>query len=442
MEGRLVLKDCSLFRSDGRVRTGMALVVAGDSIAKIAPDAEVPVLPGDWAVACKGRLVSPGFTDSHTRLVNGQLASRRADVLLGNQDARLDRDLQLTRGITPSEIEALTAFALARGVRRGVTSVVEHLLAPGCVLDGLGAQARAAERLGLRLLNSHASSSDLEGLPGPAQVEANALHAKTYKAHPHVRGQLGFHSSNQADDELLRAAGHAKEELGVGVHFRLAETDEGLAATWSRYGVREVNRYETFGLLGASSIAAHGKAIGRTEAQRLARTRTMLSLCLRASSTDSMGGASTGVEAALAEHCLVGLGTDGTGALLADVDVAHAVLLTLTRAGRTSDPDAHLAAFFLGGPAELSMMIFGRPSGVVERGALADLLVFDFVPADSADDLPHLFMQLSQAPVAWAMVNGRVVVREGTLLGGDYGELAREAAKATGSVWKRAGLAA
>ncbi len=441
MEGRLVLKACSLFRSDGRVRTGMAVVIEGDAIARIAPDAEVPVLPGDWAVSCKGRLVSPGFTDAHTRLVNGQLGSRRADALLASHEQRLERELQVAEGLTPAEIEALTAYALARGARHGITTFVEHLLAPGCVEAGLGAQSRTAERLGLRLLNSHASCSGLPAHPGPAQVEGNAAHARRMKDHASLRGLLGFHSSNQADDELLRVAGRAKEELGVGVHFRLAESDDGLATTWSRHGVREVNRFEAFGLLGASSIAANGKAIGRTEAQRLARTRTMLSLCLRASATDSMGSPATGLEAALAEHCLVGLGTDGTGTLFSDVDVAHSLLLTLTRAGRTSDPDAHLGAFFLGGPAELSMMIFGRPSGVVERGGLADLLVLDFVPPESSDDLPHLLMQLSQSPVAWAMVNGRVVVREGTLLGADYGALAFEAAKAADSVWKRAGLA-
>ena len=55
MEGRLLLKNCAVFRADGRVRTGMALVVQDGLIRRVAPDAEVPVLPGDWEVACRGR---------------------------------------------------------------------------------------------------------------------------------------------------------------------------------------------------------------------------------------------------------------------------------------------------------------------------------------------------------------------------------------------------
>ena len=59
MEGRLVLKDCSIFHPDGRIRYGMAVVIDGAAITRVAPDAEVPVLPGDWEVACGGRLVTP-----------------------------------------------------------------------------------------------------------------------------------------------------------------------------------------------------------------------------------------------------------------------------------------------------------------------------------------------------------------------------------------------
>ena len=82
MEGRLLLKNCAVFRADGRVRTGMALVVEGGLIRRVAPDADVPVLPGDWEVACRGRLVAPGLVDCHTHLVGGQLLPPTGNFLL------------------------------------------------------------------------------------------------------------------------------------------------------------------------------------------------------------------------------------------------------------------------------------------------------------------------------------------------------------------------
>jgi 5-methylthioadenosine/S-adenosylhomocysteine deaminase len=85
--------------------------------------------------------------------------------------------------------------------------------------------------------------------------------------------------------------------------------------------------------------------------------------------------------------------------------------------------------------------VFSRPSGSVETGALADLAVCDTVPAveDEQSQGLHLLMQVAAAPVAWTLVNGKVVVREGQLIGADALELAREAARAQTAIWRRAG---
>jgi hypothetical protein len=53
---------------------------------------------------------------------------------------------------------------------------------------------------------------------------------------------------------------------------------------------------------------------------------------------------------------------------------------------------------------------------------------------------PHLLGQVLRSPVAWTVVNGRVVVREGQLLGSDYVEVSRAATEALHRVWTRARL--
>lgn len=62
MEGRLLLKNCSILRADGRLRSGMAVAIQGETISEVLPDAEVPVLPGDWEVDCRRRLVAPAWS--------------------------------------------------------------------------------------------------------------------------------------------------------------------------------------------------------------------------------------------------------------------------------------------------------------------------------------------------------------------------------------------
>ncbi len=442
MEGRLLLKGSSLYRADGRVRSGMSVLIEGRTITRIAPDAELPALPGDWEVRCDGRLVTPGLSDCSTRLVSGQLSPWGGEHLLKGSAARFEAERAADVLVTPAEVEALTAFALARGLRLGTTLFVEHLRAPRAVEEALSAQGRTAERLGARLINSHASTSVDEGAPGPAQVEANARYAEARRGHPLVRGALGVYASFCADDELLRRAGRLKEELSVGAHFRMAENDDDLALTWARHNARVVTRFEAFGLLGGGSVGAYARAIDRTEAARLAKSRTLIALGPRNAQTTE-GGTVLGMEAVLVSQNLVGLGTGGVCSLWDEISAAFAAVMALSRAGRMLDPDNLLAAFVSGGPSELCSMTFGVPSGTVEVGSLADLVVFDLVPPQEAGDArPHLMLQLGFSPVAWTIVDGRVVVREGQLLGADFVQLARDAARAVEAVWARLGTPA
>ncbi len=429
MEGRLLLKDCSLFRADGRVRAGMSVLIEGRTITAVAPDDQCPVLPGDWEVRCGGRLVAPGLVDCFARLVTGQLTPWSGDLLLRPFSERLEVERSLGSKLTVAAIEALTAFAIACGLRQGVTMFVENLHAPLLVEEGLGVQARVARQLGARLVNAHLSTS-ADSVPGPAQVEHNARYAKSLSGDPLVRGAIGVRASCVADDDLLRAAGRAKEELGLGAQFGLAETDDDLAITWARHNSRVVTRFERFGLLGGACVGSHARAIDRAEAARLAKSRTLIALSPRVAQTVE-GGSAMGMEAVLVSQNLVGLGTCGCGTLWEELAASFSGVMALSRAGRMLDPDHMMSQFLVGGPAELNTMHFGLPCGSVDAGALADLVVFDYVPArERANFTAHLLMQLSKAPVAWTIVDGRVLVREGQLVGADFNELAREAARA------------
>ncbi len=441
MQGRLVLRNCSLSRADGRVQRDLSVVVQNRKIATVGPDVEVSVLPGDWEVRCAGRLVLPGLIDCHTRLVNAALTPWTGAFLMKTYQDRTLHEWRVAESLTAGEVEAIAAYSMARGLKQGVTMFVEHLTAPSDVEGALHAEASAATHLGARLVNSHAtqsvSSEDPATVAGAAQVESNARYAEHYRNHHLVRASIGFHSSGAVDDDVLRAAGSAKERLAIGAHFRLAENGDDLAATWRRSNSRVVSRIDRFGLLGGGSIGARALAIDRSEAARLADSRTLVALSPR-SGLVVEGGSAFGSEGALIDQNLVGLGSSGRGSLAEEFAAGFADLMSLSRAGRLIDPDGLLAAFLVSGPAELCTMIFGDRSGSIEPGALADLLVLDFIPPCVGDEyLPPPYARLGQMPVAWTIVDGRVVVREGALVGANMTELCREAALATESVWKR-----
>ncbi|MFL5319477.1 MAG: amidohydrolase family protein [Myxococcaceae bacterium] len=440
MEGRLLLKNCSVFRSDGRIKDRMAVLVEGGRITRVVDDSELPVLPGDWEVACNGRLVIPGLIDTHTHLVGGQLVPFSGALMLRSTAQRFELQQRVESQLTASDVEILTTFALACAARDGVTMAVEHVHCPSNVRGALEAQRKAAETIGVRLVNSHATHSFSGESAAAAAVEANAELVKQHRDHPTVRTALGLHASWSCEDDLLRRAGRLREELGSGVHFHLAESEDDLMSSFARFNKRIVPRFEAFGLLGHGSVASYARAIDRGESDRLSRTRTLVSLSPRLSYISEPGGG--GFESVLAAQNLIGLGSSGVSSLWEEFFAAFGAVMHVARVGRLLDPDDAVAQFLVSGPAELCSMIFGAPSGTVDAGGLADLVVYDLIPAKENPGglASHQLMQLAQVPVAWTIVNGRVVVREGQLIGPNFLELSAEAAKVLTSVWQRAGV--
>jgi cytosine/adenosine deaminase-related metal-dependent hydrolase len=438
MDGRLVLKNCSVFCPDARFRSAMAVLIERGKISKVAPDDEIPILPGDWEVSCHGRVVAPGLVDCHAHLVGGQLVPSSAQFLLKPRRQRFEAQQQIESKLVPAEVEALTAFAIARALRSGVTMTVEHLHCPSDAGSGLAAQSRTAERLGMRFVNSHATHSGGGASLAMKQLEANAEQALERKHHPLVRSALGFHASFACDDALLSRLGRLRGELGVGVHGHVAESEEDVARTLRDFGQRIVPRLDAHGLLGRGCIAAFASAIDRVESERLAKSGTVVALSPRRNSMEEPAAA--GAESVALDEGLISLGTAGSTSLRDEIASAFASMIQWARLGRGLDPDARLGEFLLATPAALCSGIFGEPSGRVEPGHQADLVVYDLLSsADGTAGLGGLLLQIALSPVAWTIVAGRVVVRDGRLLAHDFHQLAKDAQRALESVRSRAG---
>lgn len=430
MEGRLVLKGCSVLGVEGTLDAGRAILVEDGRITRIAADAELPTRPGDWEVACAGRVVAPGQVDAHAHLAGGLAAPPSTARLLGSAGERCRHEGEQTARLGALELEALTAFAIARAMRAGVTTVVEHLAHDGDLAAALRAQARAAERLGIRWIGAPALRSDDRQVE--ERVEASAEHVRERAAHPTVRGALGFHASSTADDALLGRLARAREALDAPVHFHLAEDEADLTGTFARLSRRIVPRLRDYGLIGPGTLAALGRALDRGEVAELSRLEALVAISPSFDLTGEPG--SGGFEALFTEPRIVALGTAGSATLHEQLAVAMSRLAAVARLGRIVEPDRVAGMALAANPGRVVGRIFGAEAGTVAVGALADLVVYDAVlPAgDPAAPSALSWQRLAAAPVAWCIVAGRVTVREGQLVGADYLELAREAAKVLG----------
>ena len=395
MDGRLLFKNCTLLEGQ-RLASGRVVVVEGGRVTHVGPDADTPALPGDWAVDSRGRLLVPGRVDAHARLTAPEAPSGPW---------------------TTSEVEALSAASLARALRSGVSCVFEHLASVEHPSEALATEALTAERLGVRLVAAHATGG--EGWEG--RVAANVDFLRAWATHPLVRGAVGISRLADAPEAMLARVAADSAAAEAVVHLALAETDEDLVLNYERYGVRSVERLARHGLLGPRTVAAHARCVDAHEARVLAERRVLVAWCpLRDLLSEGHG-----FEALWIPEHRVALGTSGLGTLPQQWDAALAMARKAGRLGRLWAEEL-VPALLPQGAADLVSDLYGAPAGLVVDGSLADLALLEMLPSEDVWTL-EMAAEASRAPVAWTVVAGRVVLRDGQLLGADALELEREA---------------
>jgi cytosine/adenosine deaminase-related metal-dependent hydrolase len=431
VDGRIVIRNGLL------PRLGPAtVVVQGRKIERIAPPGEsVEPRPGDWDIDADGRLVVPGGIDAHAHLALGaliRLAGLPGHAPPSISDLRLGVRTPLERRATPERLEALVRASALAALRAGVTCVADLARGgAGAEAEVLEAEARALRSVGLRAVVAHGARAErVGGRGGVEAVAASAAFAERHAADRTLRGAVGLASLAEASDELLAAATEP-----AGRHGLLAcvgEDEMDLAHSFERWGKRPVDVLASHGLLGPRTVVAHcGNAVHH-EGASIAEARAFLAVCPRAAMF--FGAPVPPLLPFIPIGVQIVLGTDGLFSDVAGEAVAAAMM------HRFAERSAGAAAGLVDrvawpAAARLAATFFGEPVGVLQPGALADLVVLDWRPIVPLPDAPDgdLALLWAGAPAAWAIVDGEVRLREGRLLGGDeraIAEAAREAAAA------------
>jgi len=397
MEGRLLVKDCTLVNREA-VHPHRAVVVEGGLIVRVSPDDSEPVRPGDWAIEAHGRLLVPGRVDAHADL----------SVIPGAR-----------RPLSAAESSALAAASVALALRAGVTTVLDQVQGVEDGAAALAGRQRLARALGVRMVCSLAA----EGRHGIATHELNAEAARASSEDPLVRAGLGFATCLGASDELLRAVGRDAEALRAPIQLRLAESGAELAEHHEQHRMRMVERLERHGVLGPFTVAAHARAVDGAEAQQLAERSVLVAW----SPLANLLGELYGFESVWLPAHRVALASAGAGELREQWTAGRILAHRAARMGRLWARE-RVPEVLGDGPAAFLERVFRRPAGWLAPGSLADLVLVDLLP--DRDDAAEVLAASMRAPVAWTVVNGRVVVREGQLLGTELLPLLAEASAA------------
>ncbi len=413
--GTLVeLEPASVETADLRVKDGRV-------VARALALAEEP---DDDVVDLAGKVVMPGLVSAHHHLTSvllrgaprgpdGFPAERR---LLERMQDVLDLDA----------VEAAAAASALEGLFAGTTTVFDVHASPAAAAGSLSRVAQALNGVGLRAVLGY-EVSDRSGAVAREEAleEAGSFAAK---ARGRVRGAVGVAGLGGTSDEALKGVAALKEKQDLFLLANLQEDREEEAQCQSRFGTSPSQRLLDFALVGQRSVIAQLVHVSWPDLSSLLPHGAWLAHASRsnmASQTGLATAAKFGVHGCLA-----------TDTLPLDVLAeAQAAWLRTRDAGLPIDP-----LRFLANGQRLAGEAFGAPLGLLQEGALADLVVLDArspTPLTAATLAAHVVAGELSRHVESVMVDGVWRLWKRRPLAVEPAEVARHAREAAKAVWAR-----
>jgi len=424
MEGRRSYHDPgSVLVVDGAI----AAVGSVEEVERHPAAANVPVIDSDR------HAVIPGIHNCH--LHSGLLRGTAESLALWEW---LENHIDPAhRALTPEIAEAASWMAYTEGVRGGTTSVLD-------MWRHMEGAARAAESIGIRATLAP-YTADLYDYFETLETNRRLLETHRVAAGGRVRTWVGLEHIFYCSPDMFRGAAALAEEFDCGIHTHSSESIWEVQECLRQFGRRPIEEFYQRGILGPSTVIAHGVWLDDREVRILAETGTAVTHCPCSNMKLASGPARVGFYRS--EGVTVALGTDGEKEnnnldMLEEMKFASLLAKVATLDPTVGDPWDVLDLATRSGAEALGL---GDVTGTLETGKDADIVLVDlrslhFVPLLGGEDFnapAHLVFSASARDVSDVWVQGRRLVSGGEVISVDVAAVAERAQAAAEELFAR-----
>jgi len=415
-----------------------AVAITGDRISAIVPTGE-PVPEAARTMDAAGHAVIPGLINVHDHLRN---LAPGVSVAAGLKlDAYLRALWKLQQHMTAEDFRLTALLACVKLLKTGCTTVVDH--AYPYHLPGIDAACLAGYRAsGIRWYYARGIMT----MPYKPLCESR----KTAFRHieelldkdgvPRDRLMVAPVSFRQATPADFREARRLADRRGLRLYTHIAETREEVAGSLKTFGYRPVDHLHHLGWTGEDVTLVHCVLLSAREIGILERTGTAVVHC--PSNHMKLAKGVTKVPLLLSRGIPVCLGVDGMDNLLVEMrlELQMQSLANLNPAIMKAETALEMATLHgaraIGAEADL---------GSIEVGKKADLVTVALGRAHTTPmlNVVHALIHMAHPDdVGTVVVDGRVVVEGGKVVGMDEEALCAEVQRAARAYLERAGHAA
>jgi 5-methylthioadenosine/S-adenosylhomocysteine deaminase len=377
----------------------------GGLIAELGP--QVTAEPGDETIGAGGAPLVAALVNGHTHAAMTLFRGYGGDLPLMRW---LEEKIwPVEAGLEAEDVYWGTRLACVEMIRTGTARFWDMYWHPE-------ATARAVRDAGLRATVGgplFGLGEDTAAAESTALADLEALEAYAALG---IDRALAPHSIYIAGEKLLRWTAALAAERRLPVHIHLSETEKEVSDCVAAHGVRPAAYLDRLGLLGESTVLAHGVWLDQAELELIAERGCTVVSNPVANMKLAVGGVFP-YPAARAAGVAVGLGTDGAGSndsldLLSDLKVfalvqrhaaGDATAIAAAEAWKVATgaaaPRLGGGGLCVGGPADF--LLLRRDSHELSLGELESDLVY----------------AASGSIVETTVVGGRVLMRDGVVEG-------------------------
>jgi 5-methylthioadenosine/S-adenosylhomocysteine deaminase len=427
--------DVVTLNAAGDVRRGVDIAISEGAIVAVGR------APADFqaeeTIDGSDLVALPGFWNAHTHAAMTFERSYGDDLPL---DRWFNEKIWVAESaLTPDDVTWGAALAAAEMIRSGTVGFADHYF----YMDRV---AEIVEKSGLKALLAWC----VFGLPSEvgAGLDGAIEFSRRFQgaAGGRIKTVLGPHAPYTCPPEFLKTVGEAARREGLGVHIHLAESDEQVETSLAKYGRTPPAHLEALGLFDVPGpkIAAHCIAVSEEDMGILAARGVSVAQCPNCHMKLGMGV--TPVPALLAKGVNVALGTDGPASNNNLDMLEEARLAGLLQKIHLRDAEALPGDRVLRMASQAGARAMGfEKSGVIEPGAAADIILFDFRrphlrPRHSL--VGNLVHAARAGDIRHSIIDGRIVMRDFQILTLDEERILWEAERRAFAMIERAGTSA
>ena len=297
-----------------------------------------------------------------------------------------------------------TLLACAEMLSGGITTFNDMYFYPEAAAEA-SVQMGMRANLGLVVLEFASNYAN----DAASYIEKGTQARDQYKNEALISFSFAPHAPYTVSDETFTQISTLAEQLDIGIHTHLHETQYEISQSEQAYGLRPLARFANLGLLGANITLAHCVHLNTLEMQLLAEKGCHVAHC--PSSNLKLASGIAPIAQYVKYGINIGLGTDSAASnnrLDMFAEIRLAALLAKGQSGDATAVSAHqvLAMATINGAKALRL---DDKIGSIELGKLADLTAVklsDMIMQPCFDPVSHLVYVAGREQVSHVWVNG------------------------------------